>query len=381
MRVLVFSSFLWLLLLSFGSCQKKQPITALVVKKNIKKESSVVVGAERKDIYMPWIVGKRVAIFTNQTGKIRGRSIAAYLKQAGVHVTVLFAPEHGLTGQVASGAAVGNGSDPETGLPVRSLYTGNLIIPAFNEMKQFDVLLFDIQDVGVRFYTYYISMVKMMDVCADYHKTMIVLDRPNPNGYDVDGPILDMKYKSGVGLLPIPVMHGMTLGELALMANGEHWLSDGRYCDLRVVPCLRYTHHTVYVLPITPSPNLPNMKSVYLYPSLCLFEGTNVSVGRGTGMPFQAFGVKEKNYWIDLRSLGEEEIRAKGFDLTYLIEAYHKLNIGDAFFTPFFEKLIGVGYVRKMIEDGKTANEIKAKWKPDVERFKRLRKQYLLYPE
>ena len=221
----------------------------------------------------------------------------------------------------------------------------------------------------------------MMDVCADYHKKMIVLDRPNPNGHYVDGPVLDMKYKSEVGWLPIPVVYGMTMGELALMVNGEHWLTDGRDCELRVVTCLHYTHRTLYILPVSPSPNLPNMRSVYLYPSLCLFEGTQVSVGRGTPTPFQSYGVKAQNYWTDLSKLTDKEAKETGFSLNYLVEAYHKLHQGDKFFTPFFEKLIGVGYVRKMVMDGKTADQIQQKWEPDVERFKKLRKEYLLYKE
>ena len=248
-------------------------------------------------------------------------------------------------------------------------------------------------------------MVRLMDVCAEYNKKFIVLDRPNPNGHYVDGPILDMKYKSGVGWLPIPVVHGMTLGELALMVNGEHWLSENRICDLTVVKCKNYTHKTLYELPIAPSPNLPNMKSIYLYPSTCLFEGTHVSLGRGTTYPFQVYGhpqmkgytfsftpksipgaknpplLNQKCYGVDLRNISDEDIYKKGVDLSYIIDAYKNLNMGDKFFTPFFEKLIGVSYVRDMIKQGKSASEIKEMWKDDVENFKNQRKPYLLYEE
>lgn len=242
-----------------------------------------------------------------------------------------------------------------------------------------------------------------MDACAEYGRNMLILDRPNPNGHYVDGPLLDMKYKSGVGWLPIPVVHGMTLGELALMVNGEGWLPEGHTCNLTVIPCKNYTHQTMYRLPIPPSPNLPNMKSIYLYPSTCYFEATPVSLGRGTDKPFQIYGHPDmkgydfsftprsvpgaKNppqldklcHGVDLSNLTDEEIWKRGIDLSYLIDAYRNLNIGDKFFTSFFEKLIGVDYVRTMIKAGKSADEIKAAWKDDVEKFKTQRKKYLLY--
>jgi uncharacterized protein YbbC (DUF1343 family) len=375
-------SYILLFCFCLLSCKERnsQASTSQAIPKSAPK-TSVVVGAARIDQYLPLVAGKRVALLTNQTGRVGNRSTAAYLKSKGVNVTLILTPEHGLSGKAAPGVSVGNSVDAETGVPVYSLYKGGFTPPGDKEMNRFDVLLSDMQDVGVRFYTYYISMVRMMDVCADYHKKMIVLDRPNPNGHYVDGPVLDMKYKSEVGWLPIPVVYGMTMGELALMVNGEHWLADGRYCELRVVTCLHYTHHTLYILPVSPSPNLPNMRSVYLYPSLCLFEGTQVSVGRGTSTPFQSYGVKAQNYWTDLSKLTDKEAKETGFSLNYLVEAYHKLHQGDKFFTPFFEKLIGVGYVRKMVMDGKAADQIQQKWEPDVERFKKLRKEYLLYKE
>jgi uncharacterized protein YbbC (DUF1343 family) len=248
-------------------------------------------------------------------------------------------------------------------------------------------------------------MFRLMDVCAEYTKTMIILDRPNPNGHYVDGPIMDMKYKSGVGYLPIPVVHGMTLGELALMINGEGWLPELKKCDVTIIKCKNYTHKTMYQLPIAPSPNLPNMKSIYLYPSTCLFEGTPVSLGRGTSYPFQVYGhpqmkgytfnftpksipgaknpplLNQKCFGVDLRNIPDENIYTKGIDLSYIIDAYKNLKMGNKFFTSFFENLIGVDYVRKMIVQGKSADEIKEMWKDDVEKFKQQRKPYLLYEE
>ncbi|MCD8293460.1 MAG: DUF1343 domain-containing protein, partial [Prevotellaceae bacterium] len=292
-----------------------------------------------------------------------------------------------------------------TGLPIRSLYGGGEKLLDASLMQTFDVLVVDIQDVGLRYYTYYITLCRLMDACARYGRQVVVLDRPNPNGFYVDGPLLDMKYKSGVGWLPIPVVHGMTLGELARMVNGEGWLPQKRVCALTVVPCLNYTHRTRYKLDVAPSPNLPDMKSVYLYASLCFFEATPVSLGRGTARPFQMYGHPDmKGYMfsftprsmpgvkhppqegklchgVDLGGLSDEAIWERGVDLSYLIDAYRSLQMGGRFFTSFFERLIGVDYVRKMIEAGCGADEIKARWKEDVERFKERRKPYLLYEE
>ncbi|MDD2417226.1 MAG: DUF1343 domain-containing protein, partial [Parabacteroides sp.] len=277
--------------------------------------------------------------------------------------------------------------------------------PAEETMHSFDVLVVDIQDVGLRFYTYYATMVRMMDACAMYQKKMIILDRPNPNGHYVDGPILDMKYKSGVGWLPVPIVHGMTLGEIALMVNGEKWLPEQRKCDVSVIKCKNYTHQTLYQLPIAPSPNLPDMKSVYMYPSTCFFEATPVSLGRGTDKPFLVYGhpnmlgytfsfiprsipgaknpplLNKLCYGVNLSNIPDKDIWEKGVDLTYLIDAYNNLNLDDHFFRPFFENLIGVDYVRKMIKEGKSADEIKAMWKDDVLKFKKQRAPYLLYEE
>lgn len=368
-------------------------------------EPRVVVGAERTDLYYPALEGQRVAVFSNHTGRVGDRHVVDMLVDDGVNVVTIFSPEHGFRGDADAGEHVSGSVDAKTGIRIRSLYDGRSGRPSDEAMRTFDVLLVDIQDVGLRYYTYYISMVKLMDACAEFGRRVIVLDRPNPNGHYVDGPILDMKYKSGVGWLPIPVVHGLTLGELARMVNGEHWLTAGWECDLTVVPCLHYTHQTHYVLPVAPSPNLPNMQAVYLYPSLCYFEATPVSLGRGTDWPFQVYGHPDmkgcdfsftprsvkgaKNpplrdrlcYGRDLRGLSPEVIWTRGLDLEYLIDAYRNLGMGDRFFTSFFEKLIGVDYVRPMIEAGKSADEIKAMWRDDVARFKEQRRPYLLYEE
>lgn len=366
---------------------------------------TVKAGAELTGAYLPLIRGKRVAVMTNQTGRVGDEHLVDLLIRNKVDLVGIFSPEHGFRGTADAGEHVASSVDEETGVPVWSLYGGGGGKPSADKMRMFDVLLFDLQDVGLRFYTYYASMARLMDACAEHNKKMIVLDRPNPNGFYVDGPILDMKHKSGVGWLPIPVVHGMTLGELALMINGEKWLPQGRICDVTVIPCENYTHQTKYELPVAPSPNLPNTQSIYLYPSTCLFEGTVMSLGRGTSFPFQAYGhpnfkgsgfsftprsvpgaknpplLNKKCYGVDLRNVSYEQIWEYGFDLSYVIDAYKNLKMGDKFFTNFFEKLVGVDYIRQDIIAGKSAREIKEKWFCDVLRFKQQRRPYLLYEE
>lgn len=369
------------------------------------QKSRVIPGDEQTSKYFPILKGKRIAVFSNHTGMIGEKHLLDILLENKFKVTAIFSPEHGFRGNADAGEHVASSVDSQTGVPILSLYGGKEKKPSEVSMKKFDILVVDIQDVGLRFYTYYITMCRLMDACAEYHKTILILDRPNPNGFYVDGPILDMKHKSGVGWLPIPIVHGMTLGELALMINGEHWLPEARTCNLDIIKCENYTHQTKYELPIPPSPNLPNMKSIYLYPSTCFFEATPVSLGRGTQFPFQVYGHPDmigysysftpksisgaKNppqldklcHGVNLSTMDDEEIWKHGVDLSYIINAYRNLNIGDNFFRSFFEKLVGVDYVRKMIEEGKSADEIKAMWKDDVEKFKRQRKPYLLYQE
>lgn len=367
--------------------------------------AQVKVGAELTDKYLPLLKGKRVAIMANQTSMLHDEHLVDFLYRKKQNIMGIFSPEHGFRGDADAGESVANSIDKKTGIPIWSLYEKGTNRPSADKMKMFDVLIFDLQDVGLRFYTYYISMANLMEACARYNKKMIILDRPNPNGFYVDGPILEIKHRSGVGRLSIPVVHGMTLGELALMINGEKWLPRGLKCDLTVIPCENYTHQTKYVPPIAPSPNLPNIHSIYLYPSTCLFEGTVMSLGRGTNFPFQVYGhpqfknssfsftprsiagakkpphLNRKCFGTDLRCLPDEQIWEKGFDLTHIIDAYNNLNIGDKFFTIFFEKLVGVDYIRKDIIEGKSADEIKQKWQKDVYLFKEKRKPYLLYDE
>lgn len=369
------------------------------------QSNKVIVGAESTNEYFPILKNKRVAIMSNHTGMVGKEHVVDILVKNKINMICILSPEHGFRGNADAGEHVSSSVDEKTGIPIRSLYDGKDQKPSTETMDSFDVLIIDIQDVGLRFYTYYITMARLMDACAEYNKKVIVLDRPNPNGHYIDGPILDMKHKSGVGWLPIPVVHGMTLGELALMINGERWLPESRVCDLTVIKCKNYTHQTLYQLPVPPSPNLPNMKSIYLYPSTCLFEATPVSLGRGTEFPFQVYGhpnmkgysfsftprsipgaknppqLDRECFGVDLRNIPDEEIFKKGFDLSYIIDAYKNLNLDDHFFRPFFEKLVGVSYIRKMIMEGRSADEIKAMWKDDVEKFREQRRPYLLYAE
>lgn len=371
----------------------------------------MITGARRTEVYLPALQGKRVGILTNATGRIDGVHIVDSLVRTGVDLRMVFAPEHGFRGDADAGETVGSYTDPKTGVRVVSIYGADKQ-PKDEDMRQLDVLLFDIQDVGLRYYTYLSSMHYLMEACATNGVELIVLDRPNPNGFYVDGPILDPKHKSFVGMHPIPVVHGMTLGELARMINGEGWLAEGRKCRLTVVPCLNYTHRTRYILPERPSPNLPNMRSVYLYSSLCFFEGTLLSIGRGTEFPFQVIGhpalkgrgilgqpvfsftprstegaknppLKDQIcYGIDLRTVPtDEKLWQKGIDLSYLVDCYRKMGLGSRFFLPIFDKLTGVDYVRTMIVAGKNAGEIEAMWLDDVARFRLRRKPYLLYEE
>ena len=387
----------------------------------------VVLGAEQTKEYLPLLKGKRVALLSNHTGiviqakgerlkakgerqEVKGDTIHTLdlLLKNGVNVTAIFSPEHGFRGTAREGELVASSVDEKTGIPILSLYDGKSKRPSKEAMQSFDVLITDIQDVGLRFYTYYVTMFRLMNACVSEGKQFMVFDRPNPNGYYVDGPILDMKHKSGVGALPIPVVHGMTLGELALMINGERWLDDSLQVDLTVIPCKNYTHQTLYRLPVAPSPNLRNMLSIYLYPAVCLFEATPVSLGRGTDKPFLCYGHPNFNAprtepsvygpaitftpnqstqkgrtcdGVDLSGMTEEEARQVGFSLRYLLDAYKHLNMDNYFFRSFFELLVGQDYVRKMILQGKNEEEIRACWQDDVAMFKEQRRPYLLYKE
>ena len=367
------------------------------------QSEKIKVGAEQTEEYLPALKGQRVAVLANHTAMVGEQHLVDMLISKGVKLVGIFSPEHGFRGGADAGEHVKSSVDEKTGVPIWSLYDGNAKRPSDEKMQAFDLLLVDMQDVGLRFYTYYISMLRMIDACADFSRKVIVLDRPNPNGMYVDGPLLDMaKYKSGVGALPIPVVHGLTMGEIAMMAQGEGW---SRKCDVKVVKCSGYTHQTRYTLPIAPSPNLPNQHSIYLYPSTCLFEGTVCSLGRGTDAPFQIYGhpdykggefeftprsvagaknpplKDQKCHGVDLRGLDDEQIIASGFNLEYVIDAYRNLDMGEKFFTRMFLLLTGVDYIKQMIIEGKSADEIRKVWQKDVEEFKLLRRGYLLYEE
>lgn len=370
-----------------------------------KSADTVTVAAAKTAEYFPLLKDRRVALFSNHTGMVGDRHTLDLMLDGGINVVTIFSPEHGFRGDADAGEKVSSSVDPVTGIKISSLYDGGKRGPAPEVIDSLDIIVVDIQDVGLRYYTYYCTMIDLMNAAARAGKTVVVLDRPNPNGMTVDGPILDMRYKSGVGRLPIPVVHGMTLGELALMANGEGWLADSAKVDLKVIPCDNYTHQTRYRLPVAPSPNLKTMTAIYLYPSLCYFEATPVSLGRGTDKPFMIYGHPDmkgrdfeftprsvagaKNppqldklcHGVDLSGISDDEAIAQGINLSYLIDAYRDLGMGDKFFRSFFELLIGRGDIRKMIEQGMSAEDIKATWADDVARFKEQRRPYLLYAE
>ena len=417
-KIILLLAVAWLSLTSLttlNACHSKATTTATTVPSQQQTHptgeqasAEVVLGAARTSEYVPLLNGKRVALLSNQTGMVGDKHTLDLMLENGVNVVTIFSPEHGFRGNADAGEHVSSSVDEKTGIPIASLYDGKSPMPSKQVMDGIDVIVTDIQDVGLRFYTYYVTMINLMDAAITYDKQFMVLDRPNPNGMYVDGPILDMKLKSGVGRLPITTVHGMTLGELAQMANGEGWLKDGSKCDLTVIPCENYTHQTRYVLPIAPSPNLPNMLAIYLYPSTCYFEGTTVSLGRGTDWPFQVYGHPDMTgcafsftpksrfgaktppqmdklcYGVDLHNLKAEDVIAKGINLEYVIDAYRNLTKGGHQFylkSNFFDLLMGTTRVREMIAEGKSAAEIKATWQADVELFKAQRRPYLLYEE
>ncbi len=366
---------------------------------------SLRLGNERPELYLPLLQGKKVGLLSNHTGIDRDSvHTLDKLLAAGINVTTLFSPEHGFRGDADAGQKVASATDSRTGLPVVSLYGAKSLPLAANVADSVDLFVVDLQDVGLRFYTYYITMLRLMEEAAREGKEFIVLDRPNPLGMTVDGPVLDMSLKSGVGALPIPVVHGMTMGELARMIVGEGWMKpSAKPLALTVIPMEGYTHSTRFRLLNRPSPNLKSMHAVYLYPSTCLFEGTVMSLGRGTEHPFEIYGhpaMRTGSYRFtpqsmpgaknppllgkrcrgrDLRSLPDDDIIAEGLTLDYVIDAYRNMPRGQKFFTSFFDLLTGDRTIRRQIESGKSAAEIKASWQGDVERFRQQRAKYLLY--
>ncbi len=378
--------------------------TAVAQVTGAKQADQIVVADCRLADYLPLLDGKRVGLLTNHTAIVEGTHLVDTLLSRGVKIELIFAPEHGFRGRAAAGEVVRSGYDQHTGIEIVSLYGRNKS-PKANDVFRCDVVVVDLQDVGVRYYTYLSTLYLMMQRCAEVGVPMVVLDRPNPNGMYVDGPIIEQEHRSFVGMVPVPVVHGMTLGELARMINGEGWLEGGIKCPLTVVPCLGYRRSMRYEPPVAPSPNLPNIKSIYLYPSLCYFEATEVSIGRGTDRPFQVVGhprMRERNTTFTPTSCGAakhptqegklckgaylgdrsaDRILAEGINLRYLVDAYNQLGAREDFLSPYFEKLIGVGYVREMLRSGYSAAEIEAVWKEDVELFKQQRQKYLIYEE
>jgi uncharacterized protein YbbC (DUF1343 family) len=369
-------------------------------------QAPVITGAARTAEYLPLLKNKRVALLVNQTATIGQTHLVDSLLKLHVKIQKIFSPEHGFRGNADAGEKVGNSTDQRTGLPIISLYGKHRKADAA-DLRDVDILIYDIQDVGTRFYTYISSLQELMESAAENNKPLIVLDRPNPNGHYVDGPVLDTAFRSFVGMQPIPLVHGMTTGEYARMLNGERWLSRGLQCKLTVIPCLQYTHHTFYELPVRPSPNLPNMASIYLYPSICLFEGTAISLGRGTDKPFQVFGsplfpkdlytftprsvpgakappLKDQLcYGYDLSGDAKSVLQQTGnrLQLKWVIQAYQLYPQKDQFFTPFFNKLAGNSTLMQQIKEGKSEQEIRQSWEPALSRFKETRKKYLLYED
>jgi uncharacterized protein YbbC (DUF1343 family) len=371
----------------------------------------IITGAERLSFYLPYLDGKKVGIFSNHTSVVGDTHLVDTLLRRGVSISKIFAPEHGFRGTADAGEKIENLTDPETGIPVISLY-GKKRKPSLEDLADVDVMLFDIQDVGVRFYTYISSLQEFMESAIEHNKPLIVLDRPNPNGFYIDGPVLDKKFKSFVGMQPIPVVYGMTIGEYAQMLVGEKWLEiapqhQNRKLQLTIVPLLNYTHQSKYELPVKPSPNLPEIQSIYLYPSTCFFEGTVLSEGRGTDKPFQIFGhpslpktliaftptsregaknpklVNKVCYGWDLS--GNKQVVLKKVNnqlqLKWLLEAYKLFPEKDSFFrnNNFFNLLAGNDVLMKQIIAGVPEEDIRKSWQPELARFKEIRKKYLLY--
>jgi len=380
----------------------------LAAYKPLKNGDSVVPGAWRMPEYMPLLKGKKVALLINQTSMIGKTSLLDTLLSSGVKVVKVFVPEHGFRGTEEAGATVESNVDSATGLPVVSLY-GNNKKPTADQLKDVDVLIYDLQDVGARFYTYISTMQYAMEACAENKKQFIILDRPNPNGHYVDGPVLKKELASFVGMQPVPIVYGMTVGEYAKMLIGEKWVKGTEKMNIKVIKCANYDHSTLYTLPDRPSPNLKTQAAILCYPSICLFEGTVVSVGRGTSMPFQVwghplFGGKTIYAFRPVPVWGHKteplyayqdcfgQLAAANVDealkmmnhrirLFWLIRAYDWYPYKDKFFNDFFDKLAGTKELRKQVEQGMTEDQIVATWQKDLAAFRKIRKKYLLYAD
>lgn len=364
------------------------------------EKTAVEVGAQQLDKFLPLLKDKRIALVVNHASLVGNTHLVDTLKQLGTNIVRIFGPEHGFRGTAADGEHVGDSLDTKTGIPEISLHGSNRK-PTSAQLADVDVVIFDVQDVGARFYTYISTMHYVMEACAENDKEMIILDRPNPNGSYVDGPVRKPEFKYFLAMHPIPIVHGLTVGELAQMINGEAWLEGGKKCKLTVIPIKNWSHQDEYSLPIRPSPNLPNDQAIKLYPSLCLFEQTVISVGRGTTMQFQVLGnpeLKEMSfqftpvslkgisntpphenkvcYGIDLRS---EKVERK-FDLSYLLRFYQLYPNKEKFFLNYFDNLAGTKELRQQIINGVSEEGIRASWEPELSQYKEIRKKYLLYP-
>lgn len=394
-------------LLIFSSCKQSEKNEKKAQEEPpTEKPKTIQTGADQTDAYLPMLKDKKVGMMGNQTSIVgeEQKHLVDVLLDNEIDLQFAFAPEHGFRGEIERGEKVSNEKDEETGLPLYSLYGKNEKQDSI--VDAVDVMLFDLQDVGARFYTNIAALHNVMDLCAKHDKKLIVLDRPNPNGDQVDGPVRkDDKFKSNVSFHKIAMIHGLTVGELAQMINGEHWLENGKECDLTIIPVKNYDHNTLYTLPITPSPSLPTQLSVRLYTSLCLFEGTDVSIGRGTDWPFEVIGYPdpkfgdfeftpgekdgmskhvegkgETNYGVDLRKLDPTDQK---FTLQYILDFYHKMDDSDKFFArpEFFDKLAGTDELRKQISSGMNEEEIRESWAEDLKAYKIMRKKYLLYKD
>ena len=369
-------------------------------------DQAMKVGASRLDLYLPKIQNLNVALLVNQTSTVGDQHLVDILLSKGVSIKKIFSPEHGFRGEADAGEKVTDAKDPKTGIPLVSLY-GAKRKPGADDLAGIDMVIFDIQDVGARFYTYISTMHLAMEACAENKLRFLILDRPNPNGHYVDGPILDPEYQSFVGMHPVPIVHGMTVGEYARMINGEGWLKDGIKCQLEVIDCANYDHNSFYELPVKPSPNLPNIKAIYLYPSLCLFEPTSFSIGRGTNTQFQVIGHPEfkmgpysftpepmpgaKNpkhkgkecRGENLSELSLEKLRAMKLNLGFLVEMYLNFPDKSKFFVSnsFFDKLAGGTTLKKQLAEKWTQEQIRESWKEGLIDFKKIRKKYLIYKD
>ncbi len=391
----------------------KLTITCNNQQKETSIEKQIITGADQTEKYLPFLKGKRIGLLVNHTSVIKETPIVDSLISLGINVVTIFGPEHGFRGNASNGAVVDDSKDEKTNIPIISLY-GKKRKPSKEDLENIDLMIYDFQDVGVRFYTNINALRDLMEACAENNKPLLILDRPNPNGYYIDGPVLDMKLKSGIGQFPVPILHGMTIGEFAQMINGEKWLPNNLQCNIKVIPVANYTHDMPYTLPIPPSPNLNTQQSVLLYPSLCLFEGTIISQGRGTMFPFTVLGnpdLKEKYgfsftpvsipgmsetplhqnkecFGLDLRGYNTETFReTRRLNLKWLREMYQNYPYKEKFFDftqsrqmGNFDKLAGDTILKQQIINGVSDEEIYKSWEPALIKYKEMRKKYLLYP-